>query len=66
LFHAIGNAWEIREWDRHTVDDDKHQLTDKIDLMASALLLTLKANPAVVQWLMEDDEAVIGTEGRSK
>lgn len=50
--HALGRAYEITEWDRHKTDD-KGNVTDKIDLMASALLQFLRANPAVVAWLQE-------------
>jgi hypothetical protein len=48
--HAIGNAYEIKEWDRHTTND-KHEITDKIDLMASALLQFIRVNPDFVAWI---------------
>lgn len=50
--HAIGNAFEIREWDRHKTDD-KGEVTDKIDLMASALLQFIRDNPKVIAWLQK-------------
>ena len=50
--HALGGAYEIQEWDRHKTDNDG-KITDKIDLMASALLTFIRQNPAVVKWLQE-------------
>jgi hypothetical protein len=52
VLHALGNAFEIVAWERHTTDANQ-QITDKIDLMASALLQFLRANPLVVGWLVE-------------
>ena len=49
--HAIGNAWEIHAWERHTLDERQH-VTDSIDLMASAMLMFLRANPEAVAWLV--------------
>lgn len=51
--HALGDAFEIKDWDRHTTDPTTHAVTDKIDLMASALLQFMRANPSVIQWLVE-------------
>ncbi len=48
--HALGNAYGIEEWDRHTTND-KQQITDKIDLMATALLEFIRANPALIRYL---------------
>lgn len=48
--HALGNAYGIKEWETHKVDADGKN-TDKIDLMASALLLWLRLNPELVAWL---------------
>ncbi len=50
--HAIGNAFEIPAWDRHQTND-KGEVTDKIDLMASALLQFIRENPKVVAWLQK-------------
>lgn len=50
--HAIGRAYEIKDWDRHTFDEHQ-QVTDKIDLMASALLQFLRANREAVEWLLQ-------------
>lgn len=50
ILHALGNAYEIVEWDRHKTDSDG-KVTDKIDLMASALLQFLRNNPDIVTWL---------------
>jgi hypothetical protein len=52
VIHALGGAYEITEWDRHKTDSDQ-KITDKIDLMASALLRFIRDNPAVVKWLQE-------------
>lgn len=51
VLHAIGQAYEIDEWGRHKTDDHG-KVIDKIDLMASGLLQWLRANPAVVAWLV--------------
>lgn len=51
MLHALGNAYEITDWDRHT-RNDKQEITDKIDLMSSALLQWLRANPDAVAWLV--------------
>ena len=53
VLHALGNAYEIKEWDRHTTDKDTGHVNDKIDLMASALLQFIRANPDVVAWLQQ-------------
>ena len=55
VLHALGNAYEVTAWDRHTTDSNQ-QVTDKIDLMASALLQWLRANPRAVQWLISEPE----------
>ena len=54
VLHALGNAYEIRDWDRHTFDSNQNA-TDKIDLMATALLQWLRANPRTVEWLMRGE-----------
>ncbi len=48
--HAIGSVYGIDEWSRHKTDSDG-KLTDKIDLMASSLLVFLRENKEVVEWL---------------
>jgi hypothetical protein len=50
--HALGHAYQIEEWDRHKTND-QGKVTDKIDLMASALLTFIRQNPKVIQWLQE-------------
>lgn len=50
--HALGCTYEIDEWRRHKVND-KGDVTDKIDMMASALLTFIRANPATVAWLQQ-------------
>lgn len=50
ILHALGNAYEIEAWSKHTLND-KQEVTDKIDLMATALLQFLRSNPEVVSWL---------------
>lgn len=50
VLHALGEAFEIKEWDRHTTND-KQENTDKINLMASVLLQWLRDNPEIVRWL---------------
>ena len=54
IIHALGNAYEISEWDRHKTND-KQEVTDKIDLMASALLQFIRRNPNLIQWLQENE-----------
>jgi hypothetical protein len=50
VIYALGNAYEIEAWDRHTTDD-KQKITDKIDLMATAMLQFIRTNPDLVDWL---------------
>jgi hypothetical protein len=52
VLHALGDAFEIKEWSQHTTNE-KQETTDKIDLMASALLQFIRANPDIVKWLGE-------------
>lgn len=52
VIHALGNAYEIHEWDRHETDKDGH-ITDKIDLRALAFLTFIRGNPGVIKWLQE-------------
>lgn len=52
VLHALGNAYEIPDWDRHKTDAEG-RTTDKIDLMASALLQWMRANPEAVAWLVK-------------
>lgn len=52
ILHALGDAYGIEELDRHKTDSDG-KVTDKIDLMASALLTFIRNNPAVVKWMQE-------------
>jgi hypothetical protein len=48
--HALGQVYEIPAWGRHATDAEG-RVTDKIDLMATALLAFLRGNPALVAWL---------------
>ena len=50
IIHALGMAYERPEWRGHKLDE-KQNITDKIDLMASAMLQFLRHNPEVVKWL---------------
>lgn len=50
--HALGNAYEIPEWSQHKTDADG-RITDKIDLMTSALLTFIRQNPELIRWLQE-------------
>lgn len=50
ILHALGNAYEIDAWEKHVLND-KQQVTDKLDLMATAFLQWLKTNPEIVAWL---------------
>ena len=50
--HALGHAYEIPEWCNHKTDNDG-RITDKIDLMASALLTFIRQNPDLIRWLQE-------------
>ena len=50
--HALGVAYEIKEWTRHTVDEDD-KVTDKIELMAMSLIQFMRENPNVIKWLQE-------------
>ena len=52
VLHALGHAYEISEWRGHKTDENG-KLTDKIDLMASALLTFIRQNPGVVKWLQD-------------
>lgn len=54
VLHALGNAYEIVDWDRHKTDAEGH-VTDKIDLMAKALLTFLRENPELVAWLQRSE-----------
>jgi hypothetical protein len=53
ILHAIGSAFEIPEVERHTTAGADSKVTDKIDLLASGLLMFLRDNPGVVEWLRE-------------
>lgn len=53
--HAIGDVYEIEMIRRHTIDNNGN-VTDKIDLAASALLQFLRSNPGVVAYLIGGDE----------
>lgn len=50
ILHALGNAYGITEWDRHKTDEHG-DITDKIDLMATALLTYIRSNPDVIKWM---------------
>jgi len=52
VLHALGNAYEIDAWEKH-ITNDKQEVTDKLDLMATAFLQWLRANPQIVAWLQE-------------
>ena len=50
ILHALGHVYEIKEWSDHT-KNDKGEHTDKIDLMATAILQFIRANPSVIEWM---------------
>lgn len=50
--HALGKAYEIDEWICHKTND-QGKVTDKIDMMASALLTFMRQNPELICWLQE-------------
>ena len=50
--HALGLAYEIPDWCGHKTDENG-KITDKIDMMASALLTFLRENRELVTWLQE-------------
>lgn len=50
ILHALGDAYEIEEWDRHKTDQTG-KIIDKIDLMAKALLMFIRQNPDLIYWL---------------
>lgn len=50
ILHAVGCAFEIKEWSHHKTND-KGELIDQIDLMATALLQLIRSNPELVSWL---------------
>jgi hypothetical protein len=52
ILHALGFTWEIAAWQQHT-HDDNGKYTDKIDLMATALLQFMRDNPEVIRWMQE-------------
>lgn len=52
VLHALGNAYEITEWDRHKTDSDG-RVIDKIDLMGKALLTFIRENPELIEWLQK-------------
>lgn len=52
VLHAIGNAYEITEWDRHKMDNDG-RVIDKIDLMGKALLTFIRENLELIEWLQK-------------
>ncbi len=52
IIHALGQAYEIEEWRKHTTNSDG-KVTDKIDLMASAFLQLIRNNPSFITWLQE-------------
>lgn len=52
VLHALGLAYEIPDWCGHKTDNDG-KITDKIDLMASALLTFIRQNPGLIRWLQE-------------
>ena len=54
ILHALGNAYGIDEWSKHKQDSDG-KITDKIDLMASAILVFLRSNLPVVRYLQETE-----------
>lgn len=53
VLHGLGDAYGIKEWGNHTFDADGRPI-DKIDLMATALIMFLRANRSIVPWLLEE------------
>jgi hypothetical protein len=51
ILHALGTVLEIPGWEKHT-KDEKGEDTDQINLMATVLLMWLRANPDVVRWMV--------------
>jgi hypothetical protein len=49
ILHALGEAYEISYWTDHEEKDGKQ--IDKIDMMAKALLLLIRENPQIVEYL---------------
>lgn len=49
ILHALGEAYEIPYWVEHEEKDGKY--TDKIDMMAKALLALLRDNPELPEYL---------------
>lgn len=52
VLHAVGCAFEIKEWAHHRTDD-KGNVTDQIDLMSTVLLQLIRDNPGFIKWLQE-------------
>lgn len=52
VLHAVGAVWEIEDLDRHRFDD-KQKCTDKINLIATALLQLIRSNPELIKFLSE-------------
>src|SRR3989304_790851 len=53
ILHAIGDAANINYWEYHKYENEK--IIDQIDLMARSLLLFMRANPKIVNWLVIDE-----------
>lgn len=54
ILHALGEAYEIRYWVDHEKAAKLPEGGDQIDLMAKALLLFLRENTEIVDWLRGD------------
>ena len=64
ILHALGCAYEVPEWRSHKTDGDG-RITDKIDLMATALIQLLRDNKSLVQWLQNTNGKGAINESRS-
>lgn len=56
ILHALGSVYEIPQWAEHN-----KKRTDKIDLMATALLKFMQDNPSLINWLVKGDKNESGT-----
>ena len=54
VLHTIGEAFEIKYWVNHDKAREFPEGGDQIDLMATGLLMFLRANKEVVEWLIND------------
>lgn len=52
--HALGEAYEIAYWRDHINAEAYNKDGDKIDLMARTLLLFMRSNPKIINWLVNN------------